>query len=300
MKDVSTLHLTPAAQAALSLSTSERAAFMFRDRFICHEEATRTMAHVHKLVRLPIKSRASGVLVYGVGGSGKTMIAEAVLRHYCDRPASSTDAGQRLVARVSMTGAHDARFLFGLALQALGCADVDRLTSRERRTWVQTIIAACGLRLLIVDEIQDITRGTLFQRNMLFDCLKWLMNETRINILALGTEDAQTTMAGNPHLNSRFKAIRVQKWKPDELLANFLAEFLRCLPLRERSALGTSAIMRYLVKSSEGILGRIVWQVSVAAALAVERGQESITAALLESAEEDLPRCLAEPSEATL
>ena len=283
-------HLSEAAIAALELPIDERCAWIVKDRFIIHEQIHVIFAYTDMLVNGPPRSRAMGLIVAGVGGSGKTMLAAAVLRRYPEVQGSEGKRARIPVVRISMSGAREGNQIFTRLLVALGCPHIDRYTRLEREVKVLELISQAGLSLLIIDEIQDIVNGTKIQQKNAFEGIKWLMNESGIAILALGTEDAEDAMSRDPHLKSRFPdPIQLSSWKAGRLLANFLDELETCLPLRERSRLSSIGTMRYLVKVSGGSLHGIVRRVTAAAALAVESGEERISQTMLERAETEIP-----------
>jgi hypothetical protein len=157
---------------------------------------------------------------------------------------------------------------------------------------VHKLAEECGLRLIVIDEIQDILIGSLRQQQLALEAIKALMNKLQVSIIALGTPDAKHAMSANKHLRARFEDATLPLWKADAYLAHFLEAFESTLPLRERSCLSSLDTMRCLVKISSGVLAAIVERVARAAALAVESGQEHITHALIERARVELPRCI--------
>ena len=77
-----TTHLAPHVASQLSLEPVERARRMLVERFISHERLTPIMDHIAFLCLQPPQTRASGLVVSGKPGSGKTMLATAVRRRF--------------------------------------------------------------------------------------------------------------------------------------------------------------------------------------------------------------------------
>lgn len=277
-------HLNPAIQPLLNLPKSERAKRMLADRFISHERVTPLFDHVDFLRMRPQQTRAAGLVVSGQPGSGKTMLARAILRRCPPRPAEGGLAATWPVLSINMTGAREAKTLYNRILSQLEVPDPCRYAGSDRERMVLKVCQAAGVRLLIVDEIQDILTSTARQQRIALDTVKFLMNELYLPILALGTVQAREAMQVDEHLNARFTYQGLPVWKQDRHLVAFLDALEQALPLREPSRLSSLPLSTTILRLSEGILDRIVRLVTHAAAHAVEQGKEAITPSLIELA----------------
>jgi hypothetical protein len=148
---------------------------------------------------------------------------------------------------------------------------------------------AAGVRLLIVDEIQDILTSTPRQQRIALDTIKFLMNELSVSILALGTSQAPKAMQVDEHLNARFKYRQLPVWTQGRFLVIFLEAIERVLPLHKPSHLASLPMSSPLMRMSGGILETVVQLVTYAAAHAVESGEEQITLKNLERARVEPP-----------
>lgn len=281
-------NLNPAAIAALALPPGERCARIVRDRFINHEQILEIYKVTDMLVNAPRRTRARGLIVSGKGGSGKTALAGALLRRYPERNAVGRQ-NVLPISRITMTGARRASQIFTRILEALGVPHFQRYVGSSAEVMVLRCLTESGLRALIIDEIQDVLNGTAFQLRAALEAIKYIMNESGIAIIALGTEDAEEAMSREEHLRTRFRAMSLPIWSAGALLANFLSELERCLPLREPSRLSSLGMMKVLVKLSGGVLDAMLVLINTAATLAVEEGQERISEELIKRAEYELP-----------
>jgi hypothetical protein len=282
-------HLDPKTQTLMDLPTIERANRMLAERFITHERLVPIMDHVEFLRYRPPQSRASGLVVSGKPGLGKTMIARAILRRFPPQLAHDGQAASTPVLGISMTGAREARTLYNRLLAQLGVPDAARYVGSDRERMVLKLCKAADLRLLIVDEVQDILTSTARQQRIALDTIKFLMNELSLPILALGTSQAPEAMQVDEHLNARFSYRVLPVWTQDKYLVNFLDALERVLPLRKPSNLSSLPVTTALLRLSGGILDPIVRLISYAAAHAVESGAEQITPAILERASKEPP-----------
>jgi len=217
------------------------------------------------------------------------MLATAVHRRFPPQPATETTASTMPVLAISMTGAREAKTLYNRMLTALAVPNAMNYVGSDRERMVLKTCVAAGVRLLIVDEIQDILSSTARQQRIALDTIKFLMNELHLPIVALGTAEAPKAMQVDEHLNARFRYRELPVWKQDGYLVNFLDALEASLPLAKPSLLSSMPMMAAILRLSGGVLDRIVKTIGYAAAHAVETGDECITVTLLERASVEPP-----------
>lgn len=282
-------HLAPSVVPQLDLPKAERARRMLLERFIGHERLIPIIDHIAFLCLQPPQTRASGLVVSGRPGSGKTMLATAIHRRFPPQPATEVKPSTMPVLTISMTGAREAKTLYNRMLTALEVPDALSYAGSDRERMALKTCAAAGVRLLLVDEIQDILTSTARQQRIALDTIKFLMNELHLPIVALGTAEAPKAMQLDEHLNARFRYRELPVWKQDGYLVNFLDALEASLPLAKPSLLSSMPMMAAILRLSGGVLDRIVKTICYAAAHAVETGDECITVTLLERADVEPP-----------
>ena len=277
-------HLDAGIREQLNLPTEDLAGRMLVERFIVHERLVPILDHIEFLIQMPPQTRANGLVVSGKPGSGKTMLSRAIQRRYPPTSAENGNVGSLPVLTISMTNAREAKTLYNRILGAFGVPDPGRYSGNDRERMVLKLCSAANLRLLVVDEIQDILTSTARQQRIALDTIKFLMNELSLPILTLGTSAAPAAMQVDEHLNARFKYRELPVWRRDKYLTNLLDTLEKALPLGKPSYLSSPTLSAELMRLSEGVLQTIVQLVTHAAAHAVETGEDQITTKLLERA----------------
>lgn len=282
-------HLPETTASLIDLPLVDRIRYVLADRYIYHEQAADLIHRVKHLVDRPPGVRPTGIVLLSPSNGGKTALAMALLRRYGAREASKEYPASRPVVMFTMSGALDAGEIFARFLVALGVPHVSNMTQKNRRQKALQIAKAAGLRLIIIDEIQDVLLSTMFQQKMALLATKDLMNSLNVPVLAMGTEDASHSLEADKHLKERFKFHELPIWGVDEYLRHFLEAYESTLPLKKRSGLGSVRTMKVLVRETGGLLGAIVERLKCAAALAIESETEKITIDLIERARFEVP-----------
>ncbi|AVP97199.1 hypothetical protein C7S18_08320 [Ahniella affigens] len=279
-------HLDDHAAAGMTLPDDERVQFILADRFIRHRALNKLMIHLETLVLEPRRVRAWGLVITGDPGAGKTMLATSLSRRFAPITATDDAPQQVPIVSISMTGAREAKTIFNRTLEALGIPIVATLRGSDREELAIRMLRQLGVRLLIVDEIQDILNSTPRQQRIALDTVKLLMNEVKIPILALGIPKAILAMKADPHLNARFDYRELPSWKDNNDFEVLLHSLVRNLPLANPSHLTTTTLVRSILERTEGTLARIVRLIRYAAVHAILTGRECIDAQMLDLADE--------------
>jgi hypothetical protein len=139
-----------------------------------------------------------------------------------------------------------------------------------------TLLRAVGVRVLVIDELQNVLAGRGETRREFLNLIRFLGNELRIPLVGVGTREAYLAIRSDDQLENRFESYILPRWEPDEEACSLLASFAASFPLRRRSSIATIEMARYLLTRSEGTIGEVTHLLTDAALAAIESGEEAI------------------------
>lgn len=151
----------------------------------------------------------------------------------------------------------------GVILKALGSPLWNRGDEEERTFQLETLLAKCRTRLIILDEVNHlIDRGRERSHYLLADYLKQLIDRTRVPVAMAGIPRAKTLLAVNEQLADRVsKVIEVEPFGASDSCANqivvALRVFERCLDEIERIDLTSQDSARRFAIATGGRLRAI-------------------------------------------
>lgn len=282
-------HLLPCAIEALDLPPNLRIRDILERRFITHERISDIFKYADYLMFRPMRSRPAGMVVIGEPGAGKSQLLEQLRDRYPGESARRGLIATRPTLLFSMCSVHEARALYVRMLSALGHPEAASFTGRVREQLVLAAARACELKMLLIDEIQDVLKGTRIQQTTTLETLRFLMNELRVVLVVAGSEEAELAISMDAHLSARLKLKRLPQWEVDGYLAHFLSAMESSLPLRQASRLHAEGTMKLIVRLTGGQTDAVVNLIANAAAIAIESGGECITHSLLERARNEFP-----------
>jgi hypothetical protein len=138
--------------------------------------------------------------------------------------------------------------------------------------------------MMIVDEVPHLLVGTVREQRQSLNQLKFLSNELRMPVVALGTSEALYAIQADPQIASRFKPVALPRWRESAGLREFVVNFGRLLPIWRPSPFGDMDVIQKLMAHSGGLTGKITTLLAQAAELAIRHQTESISLALLDQA----------------
>ncbi|WP_240503621.1 MULTISPECIES: TniB family NTP-binding protein [Pseudoalteromonas] len=283
-------HLNEEVQRQLTKSNAERIEYILSSRWIGYSKAKDILSKLEDLLLYPKKHRMPCMLLVGDSNSGKTMIAERFIDLH---PAYEREDNEGIVIPAlfiqSPPTPSESR-LYSNILSKLFAPFRPSDSAEKKYHQVKTIMAACNVKMLIIDEIHSLLAGPLDKQRVFLSVIRNLSNELKIPIVGLGTRDALRAIKTDPQLDNRFKPSLLPRWEFDTDFRRLLASFELMLPLAKASHLKRKDIAQKIHFMSEGLLGEVSDILTQAAILAIRNGTESITLELLNEIDYESPR----------
>jgi Cdc6-like AAA superfamily ATPase len=277
-------HLNAVARVQAELGDPERIRAMYGARWVPYPRAQRALDRLNFLFDFPKCARMQGLLLFGDSGIGKTMVVEKFLREHPNQFDKDAGIERIAVLSVQMPPAPDEKRFYSQLLVAMGAPSgtEDHLHRLEARCL--RILKLLQPQMLIIDEVHHLLSGTAREQRRSMNLLKFIANELRVSIAAIGTSDALAVVQTDRQIASRFEPLHLPRWGISEDLRGFMLAYIKGLPLREPSAIDDEECLNLVLSRSGGVTGRMALILSRAAELAIRKGQEAITLNWLDKA----------------
>jgi len=282
-------HLTSVAQGIVALSDEERKRHIRSDRWIAYTRAQTALDRLDELLLWPKKQRMPNLLMIGPTNNGKTMIIEKFRKSHPVRDRKGSDHALIPVLVVQVPCEPSVGRFYAMVLTALGAPIHPQSKIVDLEQLALNLLRAAKVQMLIIDELHNILAGRLPVRRALLNLLRFLGNELRIPIVAVGTREAYSAISTDDQLENRFEPHPLPCWEEGDDLLALLASFAAALPLKRSSPIATPDTARYILEKSGGTLGEIAQLLVAAAIEAVNSGEECINQRTLKLARYQSP-----------
>ena len=277
-------HLHTGVWSFLEDSTEERVTRLYSPKWVAYARGNEALAGMGHLLNHPPSGRMPCMLLHGDSNIGKTMIVEKFLR---DNPNVCNDLNEVEVRRcvhLQMPAKPSDDKLYAQIIEGLGIQAPINRRGVDMELLGLRLLHRQPPKMMIIDEVHHLLAGTVREQRQLLNQLKFISNELRIPIVALGTNEALYAMQTDPQIASRFEPFALPKWRESSEFRAFVVSFGRLLPLEKPSPLADKAIIQKLMSLSAGLTGKVTTLLVQAAELAIRQKTECITLDLIEQA----------------
>lgn len=267
--------------AVLEGTAEERLAFLRRRRWIGYPAAKEVLSKLQTLLDTTDDSRPENLLLLAVTNNGKTSVVARFeeLNPPVDDPHAHSI--QRPVLRLDAPPSPDEERLYNHILNQLGAAYKISAKKDTKLFQIRSLLRKIGVRVLVLDEINNSLAGSQQQRQQMWNAIKGLSNELQRPIVLTGTFEAQMAMRDDRQLQNRFPPMVLPLWQFDDDFRRLLASFEQFLPLHKASGLSRRPLADLIHVMSEGTIGELKKLLVLACGEAISSGEECITEALL-------------------
>ncbi|OGO97509.1 MAG: transposase [Curvibacter sp. RIFCSPHIGHO2_12_FULL_63_18] len=248
-------HLNDAARVLIHASDAQRIHAIRSGTWLGYARAKEIMARMEDLLEYPRITRMPNMLLVAPSFNGKTSILERFLALH---PPDLDPEGETTICPVLMVEAPpspDVSSFYSRTLDALMTPYKPTASVQEKNSQIKLLFKQMGVKMLVVDEIHHLIAGSLNKQRDFRNALKSLGNETKVVIVAAGTEDAYNAFNTDPQMSSRFTPEELPLWRADKQFGALLATLELRSPLKKPSNLKDPAKMLEMHSRSEGTLG---------------------------------------------
>ena len=274
-------HLTTPTRELAFHDAKARILLVQTARWVAYPRAGIAVEELERRFHYPTCARMPCMLLYGDSGMGKSMILEKMERQHPSSYDERKGITKRPVVIIQMPLSPDERRFYTRILEVLGApySVRDQIGALEGR--VIHLLKQLGTQLLFIDEVHHLLTGSHRDQRRALNLLKFLTNELKIVIVAVGTSDAFHALQTDVQVASRFEPLLIPRWTETDAFRAFVVAYGKLLPLRKSSPFGDPEMIRALIKQSAGITGRVTWLLGRAAEIAIQDGSETIDTATL-------------------
>ncbi len=272
-------HLLPASkEIAIHEDKESRIEYIESKIWINYPLAHKVILYLNDLLKYPKQDKMPGLLVVGEPHIGKSAVIAQFAKLHPDRSLED-DTGiskaEKTVIVANMEGGDD-RTLYISILEQLWTSFRPTDTTQKLRHQTIHLLREFNVKILILDEIHNLLKGTAIKQRTVMDAIKNLTNSLKIPIVLVGIMDAVTVLNEAQHV-SRFEIVQLPKWSNDKEFAGLLFSFEKWLPLKKPSGLHKAEIRKLLYDHSKGNLGHLRRILTTCAKYAILNDIEQIT-----------------------
>jgi hypothetical protein len=270
-------HLNKDGSALLNASDEERIRSIRAGTWLGYERAKEILARMEDLLTYPRITRMPNMLLVAPSFNGKT----SILEHFLARHPPDLDPEREVtiypVVRVESPDSPDVSGFYSRILDALMAPYKPSASTNEKNSQIKVLFRQLNVKMLLVDEIHHLIAGSLNRQRNFRNALKSLGNETKVAIVAAGTEDSYNAFNTDPQMSSRFTPEELPLWKPNNEFGQLLHSLERRTPLAKPSNLIDPGMMLEIHSRSEGTLGDMCDFFKELAVSAIRNKTEQIT-----------------------
>ena len=213
--------LTSAHEGSHAASPIERV------RWIDYPIATETLLHLQRMMDHPPSHRPPCSLIVGDTNNGKTMIARQFAKRHNAGTSNSATISEYPVVYVQSPPGPSLNMLCSTLLRSVHAPAQTGAPWSRSLYQVTDLFPRLNVKMIIIDEIHNLLQGTNANQEVFLNGLRYLTNELRIPVVAVGVKRVERVFQTDQQLGNRFKTWSISRWDPDQNYALFLNRIIR-------------------------------------------------------------------------
>lgn len=213
-----------------SASSKHRRVEFYADRFVQHSaitDAIEEMKFVYDLSGLI--QRPINIAITGEGGVGKT----SLVNHFISIMLKTKPQYSHFGFRQNIS-------FFDLEPNITPTKLINRILSPENPRKASTSLSDFAvqaqemrLKMVIIDEFSQLDRAQRNHREQCIHQIRWIGNNLKIPFIISGTAGVERLFKSDKEMGSRFKVLKMDRWKPGREFEYFVFSYLKTLPAFE-------------------------------------------------------------------
>lgn len=259
-----------------SLSESERIIEATKFRWIGYSQAEEILQKMEFLKLYPKRLRMPNVLLIGDSNNGKTHILDKFQK--INQPFINENDGELTIPTLYVLAPHtpDEKTFYQFILDSLFAPSSSSEKLEVKYARVIHLLKKTNVKLIMIDEIQNILAGSLNKQRIFLNIIKNLSNVLQISFVLSGTKEAFNAINTDVQLRNRFEPYVLNLWQYNNEYARLLKSFEQILPLRKESNLTAPKLSKEILRMSEGLIGEISKIIESSSIAAIKSGNEKI------------------------
>jgi hypothetical protein len=275
-------HLHPKTLEKMGLSDEDRIEWMKLHRWLGYPHANIALERLEELLAHPRVDRMPNLLLLGRTNNGKTTVAKEFVRRH---PPDENIGGDYIylpVLYIECPGTPTEAGIYNEIFKTLYGSTITG-SIEQKRDRVANLLKQIQTKVLIIDELHNLSAVGAIKMNQVLNGLKYLGNILQLSLVGCGDARLPRMIRTDDQIENRFQPVVLPHWKFNKEFRQLLASYQRILPLKKESRLNDKQIALKLYAMSEGAIGELSRLLNLAAAYAIKSGDEEVTLKGLES-----------------
>ncbi|WP_447936293.1 TniB family NTP-binding protein [Thermomonas fusca] len=277
-------YLEAPARNVILLDPEERIAwFQSQQDWIPYAAAQDALRLVEEAINRPRAPRMKGYLIVAESNNGKSRLARECVKRYpkIDDPEAESVVLRTLL--IELPPNPDEGAIYDRVLDQLCQPYRPKDPVSIKRRQVVNALQRCGLRALLVDELQRVLSANQNRRRQVLEALRNIAGEVPLPLIVFSTPRGANALASSDEMINRLHPVELPVWQLNDDFRMLLSNFLGLLPLREKSLITGKTLGPLIHYRTEGLIGEVRDLLDVALQHALRNGKEQIDQVVLDS-----------------